>query len=107
MPGSGTPIELEGPPIHTLETLAQAGYKAREPVPAGLTAAAIRLEGDGGDEYWLTFQNFRAIWSYNHSILYATAVYQLAEEIAGRSAAMRPTPVPPPPAPAPAGQPGE
>lgn len=104
-PGSSMPIELEGPPVHPLEALAQAGFKSREPVPAGMTAAAIRLEGEGGDEYWLTFQNFRAIWTYNNSIRYATAVYQLGEEIAGRGAAL-PVP-PPPPIAAPAGQPGE
>ncbi|MCI4568197.1 lytic murein transglycosylase B [Lysobacter sp. CFH 32150] len=105
-PGGNTPIELEGPPIHTLDALAQAGFKAREPLPAGITAAAIRLEGEGGDEYWLTFQNFRAIWMYNNSIRYATAVYQLAEEIAGRGPAVSPGPIPPPPVAAPAGQSG-
>jgi len=100
------PIELEGPPIHTLEALAQAGFKSREPVPAGMTAAAIRLEAEGGDEYWLTFQNFRAIWTYNNSIRYATAVYQLAEAIAGRGPALSPGPIPPPPIAAPTEQPG-
>lgn len=104
--GSSMPIELEGPPVHTLDALAQAGFKAREPLPAGITAAAIRLEGEGGDEYWLTFQNFRAIWMYNNSIRYATAVYQLAEEIAGRGPAVSPGPIPSPPIAAPAGQPG-
>ena len=97
---------MEGPPIHTLEVLAQAGFKSREPVPAGTTAAAIRLEGEGGDEYWLTFQNFRAIWTYNNSIRYATAVYQLAEAIAGRGPALSPGPIPPPPIAAPTEQPG-
>jgi membrane-bound lytic murein transglycosylase B len=50
-------------------------------VPAGITAAPIMLDGDT-DEHWLTFRNFRAIWSYNNSIRYATAVYQLSQLIA-------------------------
>jgi membrane-bound lytic murein transglycosylase B len=49
------------------------------------------LDGVAGNEHWLTFRNFRAIWSYNNSIRYATAVYQLAEAIAGREVAVAPT----------------
>ena len=54
------------------------------------------LDGVGGNEYWLTFRNFRAIWSYNNSIRYATAVYQLAEAIAGRDVATVPVAAPEP-----------
>jgi len=46
----------------------------------------IRLEGAAGNEYWMVFDNFRAITKYNTSRLYATAVYQLSESIAGREA---------------------
>ena len=37
-----------------------------------------------GPEYWIVYNNFKAITTYNISRLYATAVYQLAESIAGR-----------------------
>lgn len=80
VPTAGT-IPREGEPVHTLAALAQAGYTPLEPVSPELTAAPILLEGENGDEHWLTFRNFRAIWSYNNSIRYATAVYQLAQLI--------------------------
>jgi peptidoglycan lytic transglycosylase B len=96
-PGAVALVDSDGDPIHTLATLAQAGYRPTTPVGADITAAPIVLDGDAGDEYWLTFRNFRAIWSYNNSIRYATAVYQLAEVIAGReggvSAPAQPLPV--------------
>lgn len=41
-------------------------------------AALIELDGEKGSEFWLTSQNFYAITRYNHSRLYAMAVYQLS-----------------------------
>ena len=81
MPGPLPLVDSNGEPIHTLATLEQAGYKPLEPVPADIAGAPILLDGEA-DEYWLTFRNFRAIWSYNNSIRYATAVYQLSQLIA-------------------------
>lgn len=56
-----------------------------EPLPAsragGARGALIALEGDDGTEYWVGMQNFYAITRYNHSALYAMAVYQLSQEI--------------------------
>jgi len=81
VPGPLPLVDSNGEPIHTLATLEQAGYKPLEPVPADIAGAPILLDGEA-DEYWLTFRNFRAIWSYNNSIRYATAVYQLSQLIA-------------------------
>ena len=44
-------------------------------------AALIELETRNGREYWLGLDNFYVITRYNHSPLYAMAVYQLAEAI--------------------------
>lgn len=44
-------------------------------------ASLIELESAKGMEYWIGLQNFYVITRYNHSPLYAMAVYQLGQEI--------------------------
>ncbi|MDH5228768.1 MAG: lytic murein transglycosylase B [Gammaproteobacteria bacterium] len=43
--------------------------------------ALIKLEQQDGHEFWIGLNNFYVITRYNHSALYAMAVFQLAEEI--------------------------
>lgn len=60
----------------------EGAYLASEP------ASALRLQGNDGGEFWLTFTNFYVITKYNRSTLYAMAVWQLSEQLlAARTAA--------------------
>ncbi len=46
--------------------------------------ALLEFETETGMEYWVGLQNFYTITRYNHSQLYAMAVYQLSNEIHAR-----------------------
>lgn len=61
--------------------LRRAGIVPQTAVPDDSLAALIELQNAGGPEYWLGLNNFYVITRYNHSPLYAMAVYQLGEEI--------------------------
>ena len=57
-----------------------AGAELAEP-DASERVKLLQLENKDGYEYWLALHNFYVITRYNHSALYAMAVYQLAETI--------------------------
>ncbi|MCC8362880.1 lytic murein transglycosylase B [Lysobacter sp. A6] len=69
-----------------VDAFALLGYRPPIAVPGDAPVQVVRFAGAGGTEYWMVFDNFRAITKYNTSRMYATAVYQLAESIAGRDA---------------------
>ena len=72
-------------PNHLLADLAARGYHPVVPVRAvGATATPITLEASNGKQYWLGFQNYYAITRYNISKMYAMAVFQLSQAIAGK-----------------------
>jgi len=68
-------------PVHTLGELKTAGLVIPEKYDLSIKAKLQVLEGGAGTEYWVTLHNFYVITRYNHSHLYAMAVYQLAEEL--------------------------
>ncbi len=75
--------------------LIEAGYKPHQPVseyvdagirlapalPSDMPAALIALDTGEETQHWLALGNFYAITRYNHSTMYAMAVYQLADAI--------------------------
>ncbi|MGH8247042.1 MAG: lytic murein transglycosylase B [Gammaproteobacteria bacterium] len=68
-------------PITPMEIFEQMGIETPIKVPGGEKAKLLELEGENGKEYWLGFWNFYVITRYNNSLLYAMAVFQLAEQI--------------------------
>jgi len=71
-------------PKHTLSELKRAGFSSVDDLRSmddDSAASAIKLNGALGAEFWLGLNNFYVITRYNHSRLYAMAVYQLSNEI--------------------------
>jgi membrane-bound lytic murein transglycosylase B len=64
-----------------LAELGERGYRPRDPLDVDLPATVLNLEGEGGAEHWIAFQNFYVISRYNRSQLYSLAVYQLSRSL--------------------------
>ena len=71
-------------PQLTIMEIKQAGLLSDADYDDDEKASAMVFEGEEGPEYWIGLQNFYVITRYNHSPLYAMAVYQLSEELKKR-----------------------
>ena len=71
-------------PKHTLAEISAAGITAEQQFEGEQPATLMKLEAADGDEFWVGLHNFYVITRYNHSALYAMAVYQLSRKIGGR-----------------------
>ncbi|WP_372763580.1 lytic murein transglycosylase B [Litorivivens sp.] len=71
-------------PKYTVAELKSKGVGAYADLDGKAKASAIRFIGDSGEEYWLGMHNFYVITRYNHSSMYAMAVYQLSQLIEQR-----------------------
>ena len=60
------------------------GVELPDGAKPGDLGSLITLEQENGTEHWLGLHNFYVITRYNHSNLYAMAVYQLSEKILGK-----------------------
>lgn len=74
-------VNVSRKPQHVVSDLTKAGVTLTYPVAGNNPANLIKLEGKQGDEFWLGEYNFYVITQYNHSKLYAMAVYQLSESL--------------------------
>lgn len=79
--GYQTLLSRELKPQQDLRRLIQQGVTPEAPIDETNLAILLELEGPNSPEYWLGFANFYVITRYNHSPLYAMAVYQLSQEI--------------------------
>ena len=68
-------------PNLTLQQLSEYSVKAGSAHRPDMVAKLLSYQLESGEQLWLGFPNFYAITRYNHSALYAMAVYQLADEI--------------------------
>lgn len=69
--------------------LRKRGVIPAHTLPAEQPAGLVILESKEGPEYWVGLPNFYVITRYNHSALYAMAVYQLAQAIKQRRESSR------------------
>jgi len=65
-------------PSYQWSELAQNGLYSKTELDPATKVALIKLEQKNYFEYWVGLQNFYVITRYNHSELYAMAVYQLS-----------------------------
>tara|TARA_S200000501_G_scaffold302380_1_gene289824 strand:+ start:920 stop:1918 length:999 start_codon:yes stop_codon:yes gene_type:complete len=70
-------------PTHSVAEMTEMGVIADGLDPEA-RVLLLRLSGGKNPEYWLGFNDFYVITRYNHSRLYAMAVYQLGQEILRR-----------------------
>jgi len=68
-------------PKYTVASLVEAGFSPAVELVNELPASLVKLEVKKGDKYWIGLHNFYVITRYNHSRMYAMAVYQLSQEI--------------------------
>ena len=71
-------------PKWSVAQLAEKGVRSYARLDGDAMASAIRFIGDEGEEHWLGLHNFYVITRYNHSSMYAMAVYQLSQLVAQR-----------------------
>jgi len=68
-------------PSISIAGLKSAGIDVGKGLSDDMLSSLIELETNAGKEYWLGLANFYTITRYNHSNMYAMAVYQLSERI--------------------------
>ena len=65
-------------PVFTVGELRSLGIRPIQDISDSAAAIALSLDGEDEPEYWLGLDNFYVITRYNHSAMYALAVWQLS-----------------------------
>ncbi|WGL16477.1 lytic murein transglycosylase B [Microbulbifer bruguierae] len=68
-------------PQWTIGELEAKGFPTTAQVTKDMPANVFSLDTQDGQQYWIGLNNFYTITRYNHSRLYAMAVYELGQEI--------------------------
>lgn len=68
-------------PSLSVKQLNDLGYKTKQKLDDKAMVSLTQLQQKDSMEYWFGMHNFYVITRYNHSEMYAMAVYQLAQEI--------------------------
>ena len=68
-------------PTKSIDDMRKSGVSVPSILASDEVAKIQSFILEAGEENWLTLQNFYVITRYNHSHLYAMAVYQLAQEL--------------------------
>lgn len=80
-PAGSPPLNMGFGVWRSVEEWRSLGVTPLGRVAENQPAMLLNFEGEDGPHYWLALRNFYVITRYNHSSLYAMAVYQLSEEI--------------------------
>lgn len=71
-------------PAHTAALVTATGFKSskiEQATQGDRLVSVMTMESKNAEEFWVGYHNFYVITRYNHSRLYAMAVYQLAMEL--------------------------
>lgn len=68
-------------PVASVSELPQYDVTSAYNTDEKQAVALLEFKNDNSEEYWLGFNNFYVITRYNHSHMYAMAVYQLSQQI--------------------------